>query len=96
MFFPRVLALCALYFSFKVDPFGHQINAAEEKAKVVALEASEVETTIDCIDLNEHEYESIATTTYRSISPTISLRTAATEFGDPDSNGRSKVQWKKN
>ena len=79
----------------KVDPFGHQINATntEEKATKVALEASEVETsTIDCIDLNEHEYESIATTTYRSISPTISLRTAATEFGDPDSNGRSKVK----
>ena len=83
-----------MYFFLKVDPFSHQINAnTDEKAKVgVAQEASEVETTIDCIDLNEHEYESIATTTYRSISPTISLRTAATEFGDPDSNGRSKVK----
>ena len=63
-FFPS----CSSFYIFlKVDPFSHQINAnTDEKAKVgVAQEASEVETTIDCIDLNEHEYESIATTTYR-------------------------------
>ena len=60
-------AVVHFVFFLKVDPFSHQINAnTDEKAKVgVAQEASEVETTIDCIDLNEHEYESIATTTYR-------------------------------
>ena len=66
-FFPCFSSFCIFFPFYKVDPFGHQINAnTDEKAKVgVAQEASEVETTIDCIDLNEHEYESIATTTYR-------------------------------
>ena len=44
------------------------------------------DTSIDCIDLeNDHEYESV--TTFRSASPTISIRT---EFTDPDLYGKSK------
>ena len=40
---------------------------------------------IDCIDLETEEYESV--TTYRSASPTISIRT---EFTDPDPKGKSR------
>ena len=71
-------------FSLKVDPFD-QDTIPEKKSKVT----EEDDTTIDCIDLNDTDYESV--TTYRSISPTISLKTAASEFPDPDSTGRSKA-----
>ena len=53
--------------------------------------ASRTTTTsaINSIDLNEdNEYDSI--TTYASASPTISMRTAITEFGDPDNKGHAK------
>lgn len=49
------------------------------------------EPEIDCIDLNnaENEYESI--TTYRSVSPTISMKTVS-EFEEPDNKGHAKVK----
>lgn len=43
---------------------------------------------MDCIDLNENEYQSI-TSTIRSASPTISIRTVS-EFGEPNSQGHAK------
>ena len=50
-------------------------------------------TSIDCIDLNDNEYESI--TTYRSVSPTCSLRTVS-EFEAPDNKGHAKVKGTNN
>ena len=47
------------------------------------------DSAIDCIDLNETDYESVTTvTSYRSASP---QSTVASEFADPDHRGRSKV-----
>ena len=52
------------------------------------------EAAIDCIDLNETDYESVTTvTSYRSASP---QSTVASEFADPDCRGRSKVRTNQN
>ena len=54
--------------------------------------SSRTATAINSIDLNDNnEYESI--TTYRSASPTISMRTVS-EFGEPDNKGRAKLRHK--
>ena len=58
------------------------------------LHPSKTPTAINSIDLNLHEdneYESI--TTYRTASPTISMRTMS-EFGDPDHKGHAKLRHK--
>ena len=76
--------LFTLLFLFKVDPSGQSKSTEMDKANEDPEEAA-----IDCIDLNETDYESVTTvTSYRSASP---QSTVASEFADPDHRGRSKV-----
>ena len=56
------------------------------------INSSRTTPVINSIDLNEeNEYESI--TTYRTASPTISMRTMS-EFGEPDHKGNAKLKHK--
>lgn len=78
-----------------MDPFGDSNGLSLSAVKLEKDTEGQMrpdDTAIDCIDLNDHEYESVTTTyTTRSDSPTISMRTAS-EFGEPDFKGRSKAK----